>query len=62
MDEGTEKHQIQTLRSEHATLERLIAEENSRPCPDDIAIGQMKRRKLHIKDKLTQLERNTVMV
>jgi hypothetical protein len=49
---------IDALRQQHATLERAIDEENSRPFPNQDALSDLKRQKLRIKDELFQLERH----
>jgi len=46
---------VNALQSKHAGLERRIAEERSRPWPDDGLLAELKRRKLRIKEELTQL-------
>jgi hypothetical protein len=49
---------IEELRQRHVALERAIAEESSRPFPNQAAISDLKRQKLRIKDELFQLERS----
>ena len=41
------------LQLKHAGLERQIAQELSRPSPDDVMIQSLKKRKLRIKEELT---------
>lgn len=43
---------VQALASKHANLERIIAQEISRPSPDSLRIAELKRRKLQIKERL----------
>ncbi|MGH7095160.1 MAG: YdcH family protein [Stellaceae bacterium] len=47
---------VETLKEQHAALERAIDQENARPLPDPAAIADLKRQKLRIKDELYQLE------
>ncbi|HVC51950.1 MAG TPA: YdcH family protein [Stellaceae bacterium] len=49
---------LETLKEQHAALERAIDQENARPLPDPAAIADLKRQKLRIKDELHQLERD----
>ena len=46
---------IESLKSKHAELESLLAQENTRPHPDDVLIADLKKRKLRIKDELAKL-------
>jgi hypothetical protein len=46
---------IEQLKSKHAELEQLIAQENARPRPDDALVSDLKKQKLRIKDELTKL-------
>jgi len=48
---------IEALKEKHALLERAIDEESHRPLPDQAAIQDLKRQKLHIKDEIFELER-----
>ncbi|MDP6882956.1 MAG: DUF465 domain-containing protein, partial [Rhodospirillales bacterium] len=43
---------IDALKAKHQALEIAIEEENSRPLPDDVAIVDLKKQKLRIKDEL----------
>jgi hypothetical protein len=54
----SQQDRIEALKERHAALERAIAEENSRPLPNDDMISDLKRQKLRIKDELYQLERH----
>jgi len=47
---------ISALETKHAGLERRIAEERARPSPNDVLIKELKRRKLRIKEELTQVQ------
>jgi hypothetical protein len=48
---------IEALREKHASLERALDEENSRPLPNEDAIHDLKRQKLRIKDEICELEK-----
>lgn len=50
-----ESSHITALQSKHAVLEQQIAQEMSRPIPDDRRVMELKRRKLRIKEELAQL-------
>lgn len=41
------------LETKHAGLDRLIAEELSRPSPDSAILAQLKKQKLKIKEALS---------
>lgn len=43
---------VNSLQLKHAGLERKIREEMSRPQPDEVAIQELKKRKLRIKEAL----------
>lgn len=49
-----ESSHISALQSKHAGLERQIAAEMARPSPDDNLLMELKRRKLRIKEELSQ--------
>ncbi|QEX18850.1 hypothetical protein FRZ44_41610 [Hypericibacter terrae] len=46
---------VEALKTKHSDLDKLIAEEESRPHPDDIRITELKRQKLKIKDEINHL-------
>jgi hypothetical protein len=46
---------IQTLKAKHQALESAIAEEESRPHPDDVTIHELKKQKLRLKDEIAAL-------
>jgi len=50
---------IEQLAQKHATLERALENENSRPHPNESVIAQLKREKLKIKDEMERLRRPT---
>ncbi|WP_068873944.1 MULTISPECIES: YdcH family protein [unclassified Phenylobacterium] len=45
-------HRIWRLRHRHRQLEQLIRREQAKPAPDQLAIQDLKRRKLQVKDEL----------
>lgn len=51
---ATTEH-VDALKAKHADLDRLIAEEESRPRPDEARITELKRQKLRIKDEIVHL-------
>ncbi|WP_084355758.1 YdcH family protein [Novosphingobium lentum] len=50
-----ETSHFSALQTKHAGLERQIEQEMSRPLPDDSLVTELKRRKLRIKEELTDL-------
>jgi hypothetical protein len=48
---------VESLRSKHARLEQLIAEELHRPLPDQVELARMKREKLRIKEEIERVRR-----
>ncbi len=46
---------IRELDARHKSLERLIEEEASHPASDDLRVGELKRKKLKLKDELEAL-------
>ena len=49
-----ESSHLSALQTKHAGLERRIAEERARPSPNDVLLKELKRRKLKIKEELSQ--------
>ncbi|MDP3675074.1 MAG: DUF465 domain-containing protein [Novosphingobium sp.] len=49
-----EASHMSALVEKHAGLERKIQEEMNRPAPDDALLHDLKKRKLRIKDAITQ--------
>jgi hypothetical protein len=47
------------LSDKHRTLERLIAEERSRPASDEVKIRRWKHEKLRLKDAMNKLKIET---
>lgn len=47
---------IGALRAKHADLEARLEDELRRPVPDEVAMSEIKRRKLRIKDQISQME------
>ena len=50
-----EASHFSALQLKHAGLERRIAEEQSRPMPDNSVIQTLKKRKLRIKEELEHI-------
>lgn len=48
-----EQSHVMALESKHAGLDRQIAEEYRRPCPDAVRLNRLKKEKLRIKEELT---------
>lgn len=46
---------VDALKAKHAALEAALGEENRRPNPDTVAIVELKRQKLRIKDELQRI-------
>lgn len=49
-----EASHMSALVEKHAGLERKIQEEMNRPAPDDDLLHELKKRKLRLKDAITQ--------
>lgn len=49
-----ESTHMSALQAKHAGLERLLQQELNRPAPDGATVRDLKRRKLRVKDALTQ--------
>ena len=47
--------QIDSLKEQHAELEQALESEKCRPLPDLIAISDIKKHKLRIKDEIARL-------
>lgn len=47
---------VDALRVRHEFLDSKIQRENQRPCPDDLAISELKKEKLRIKDEIIYLQ------
>jgi hypothetical protein len=54
-NEMSSDNRIAALERRHHDLESEIKSEASRPAGDDIHVGELKRRKLAIKDELQKL-------
>lgn len=50
-----EQH-ISALRAKHTSLEEAIRVESSRPMPDFFVIGELKRKKLKVKEEIEQFD------
>lgn len=46
---------LDSLKAKHADLESAIEVEIRRPYPDTVVIGDLKRKKLRIKDELERI-------
>ena len=59
--EGTRVHNahLENLSLKHKALEKKIEEEISRPQSDTLKVAEMKRKKLQLKDKITELSNNS---
>ena len=51
-----EHKEFESLKAEHGSLKSQIEEEYARPTPDDTHIGELKRKKLQIKDLIATIE------
>lgn len=49
-------HDIEQLKAQHAALELALDSEERKPLPDELSIGELKKRKLMIKDEIARLE------
>lgn len=45
---------LEELNNKHETLDRKILEEMKHPAPDMVRITELKKQKLHLKEKLMQ--------
>lgn len=50
----SQQERVQSLQDKHQALEKAIEHESGRPHPDDIAIAELKKQKLRIKDELAE--------
>ncbi len=50
---------IESLKAKHAALDSAIVQEAQRPLPNNVAIADMKRQKLRIKEELTRCSSTT---
>lgn len=48
---------LQELRVEHRDLDDAIARLSDAPPPDDLMLRRLKKRKLHLKDRIALIER-----
>ena len=46
---------LSQLSTKHAELDRQIESEMRSPLPDSMRLSQLKRQKLHIKDRISEL-------
>lgn len=50
-----EANRINALKRKHGELEQAIETEEHRPLPDQKALADLKKRKLHLKDEIEHL-------
>ena len=50
-----EANRITALKRKHGGLEQAIETEEHRPLPDQRALADLKKRKLHLKDEIEHL-------
>ncbi|MBV1798029.1 YdcH family protein [Siccirubricoccus sp. G192] len=48
---------LRALEERHATLERQITQEDTRPRPDETELSRLKREKLRLKEEMERLRR-----
>jgi hypothetical protein len=49
---------VDSLRTKHAQLDRLIEDEVHRPMPDQVTISRLKREKLKLKEQIEHVRPN----
>ena len=54
---GNLRAQLQELRVEHRDLDEAIDRLEGSPPHDDLLLRRLKKRKLHLKDRIAQVER-----
>ena len=47
---------LEALNVRHATIDGQIAAEMTRPKPDPVRLGQLKRKKLKLKEEMVRLQ------
>ena len=52
----SDESQIESLRMQHKSLEVQINNERHRASPDELRISELKKEKLRIKDRISELE------
>lgn len=50
---------LENLSLKHRALEKKIEEEMARPQSDTLKVAEMKRKKLQLKDRITQIANNS---
>jgi hypothetical protein len=55
-ESGTLRAQLQELRVEHRDLDEAIDRLEGTPLHDDLLLRRLKKRKLHLKDRIAQIE------
>jgi hypothetical protein len=56
----TVQSHIDELERRHAELEKELEDALAHPAVDSLAVSDLKRRKLHLKDEIARLRRETV--
>lgn len=49
------QERIEALRARHEAIDAEITDLNNRPHPDDIAVAELKKQKLRIKDEIESI-------
>ena len=57
---AVESH-LAELQKRHQALEQEIADALTHPSIDDLAIAELKRKKLHVKDEIARLKQETLV-
>ncbi len=52
----TKDEHTTSLRTRHAELEEALEVETHRPIPDQVAVSEIKKQKLRIKDELAKID------
>lgn len=50
---------VASLAAKHANLEKAIQDEVERPAPNTLSLGELKRRKLRVKDQIYLVKRQS---
>ena len=56
----TMEHELLDLKLEHACLEQELQEERARPMPNAMRCSMISKRKLLVKDRMTELQERAV--
>jgi hypothetical protein len=52
---ATSSH-LAALAAKHKELEALLAQEHSRPLPDEVMVAQLKKQKLRLKESMVRVQ------